>query len=298
MRSALRVGSLLVLSLVFANQTAQARVTKKGWYFPNPFTMNSPTSPHRYGGVDLGFNISDAGFGLAFPLTSTLTDRQNRFIIEMALPLSVGVPKSGSTSFYGGNPRLGMRGTWRFTFPFAGGYNLPAAWSAGADLSIPLAMAWGANTAYLLNFPTYLHDPVAWMPVFGFRPKAQIALGNPMFYGIFELSLANLITKDATYEFAVGWGLTLASQPDDMVAISLEFGGLHAVTDFLPGNQNATWGALGARLFFGQFVTGLVLRLPFTKSFSVSDGTTTFDYDPTISIGVFIGYEQRHQDKF
>jgi hypothetical protein len=217
----------------------------------------------------------------------------------MALPLAIGVPKSGSTSFYGGNPRLGLRGTWRFTFPFAGGYNLPAAWSAGADLSIPLAKAWGRqNSAYYLNFPTYLHDPVAWMPVFGLRPQAQIAVGKPMFYGIFELSLANLITEKANYEFAVGWGLTLASQPDDMVAISLEFGGLHSVTDFLPGSQNAIWGALGARLFFGQLVAGLVLRLPFTDSFSVSDGTTTIGYDPTISIGVFVGYEQRHKDRF
>jgi hypothetical protein len=75
MRSALRVGSFAILYLVLAFQVAQARVTKKGWYFPNPFTMHSPTSPHRHGGVDLGFNISDAGFGLAFPLTSTLTDR-------------------------------------------------------------------------------------------------------------------------------------------------------------------------------------------------------------------------------
>ncbi len=289
MSGVLRSAMLSVLLLALVPAAGRARVTMKGWYFPNPYTLSGPTSPYRSGGVDLSLAISDAGYAIAFPLTSTLTDRANKFIIEMGLPMAVGVKESGGSEFYMGSPRLGLRGTWRFRMPFAEGYTLPAAWSVGADVNIPLAMIWSAGDGYNLSIPMYVHDPVAWMPAFGLRPKAQFALGEPIFFGVFELSLLNSISKSGDYDFLVGWGFALGSQPDDLLSITLEFGGLHDVTDRL-FSEDSVWGALGGKFYIGQFVTGLLIRLPFTRAF--------VDADPTVSFTVFVGYEQRRKEQF
>jgi hypothetical protein len=295
----LRTGLACALAWSLLASGALAGVTMRGWYFPNPYTMRSPNSPHRFGGMDLSLAFGEGGYAIAFPLHSTLTDRENVFIIDMSYPLVVGVPDTGSASFWGGSPKIGMRGNWRFQFPFSEGYTLPAAWSVGGELNIPLAMLWGGNIATLLGFPMYMQDLTAWLPAFTFRPMAQFAIGKPLFFFEAELSLPNSVTAAGTYAFLVGWGATLGSQPDDLVSITLEFGGLHDTTgNFFPGSSGAVWGALGSRFYIGQFVTGLAIRLPFTKVWGSSDGTGTTLYEPSVSFTVFVGYEQRHSESF
>lgn len=278
---------------------ASAGVTTRGWYFPLPYTLQSPNSPHRFGGIDFGISFADAGYGIAFPLKSMLTDRANLFIIDMELPLAVGVPEVGDTKFYMGNPGLGFRANWDFEFPFSEGYTLPASWAVGAEVSVPINMLWRGNAGYALCAPMFPHDITGWAPGFVFRPQAQFALGKPMFFLELDFSLPTWVSKKGDTAFLVNWGLALGSQPDDLVSVTLEFGGMHETTDtFFIGSSGAVWGALGARIYLGQFVTGLVLRLPFSKAYSVNVSGARVTYDPTVSIGIFVGYEQRHKSAF
>lgn len=299
MSPALRTGLVCALLSAWVPAEGAAKVTSKGWYFPNPYTMRSPNSPHRFGGLDFSLAVGEGGYAFAFPLHSTLTDRANLFIVDMSYPLVVGIPDSGPTKFWGGSPKIGMRGNWRFQFPFSDGYTLPAAWSVGGELNIPLAMIWGGNSGMLLGFPMYMQDLTAWLPAFTFRPMAQFAIGKPLFFFEAELSLPSVVGASGTYAFLVGWGATLGSQPDDLVSISLEFGGLHDTTgNLFPGGSGAVWGALGGRFYIGQFVTGLCVRLPFTKVWGETQAGATSLYEPSVSFTVFVGYEQRHQESF
>lgn len=281
---------------------AAAEVSLRGWYFPLPFTLQSPNSPHRYGGLDIGISTASDGYAIAFPLKSMMTDAANLFIIDLELPLSVGVPDAGATKFYVGNPGLGFRANWGFEFPFAEGYKLPAAWAVGAEISVPLNMIWGGNSGYLLGAPMYPHDITAWAPGFVFRPQAQLALGKPMLFLELDFSLPFWASKNGAGTMLVYWALALGSQPDDLVSITLEFGGLHDLKSpdrFLYGDSSALWGALGARIYIGEFVTGVVIRLPFTKAYSPVDGTgNRLNWDPIVSFGIFVGYEKRHKEAF
>jgi len=280
-------------------EPASARVTLQGWYFPLPFTLQSPNSPHRWGGVDFGISTASAGDAVAFDLVSMLTDRTNLFIIDMELPMAVGVPDAGADKFYMGNPALGFRANWDFEFPFSGGYKLPASWAVGAEVSVPLNMLWGYNAGAVLAAPMYPHDITAWAKGFVFRPEAQLALGKPIFFFELDFSMPNWVSKKGDYSFLINWALALGSQPDDLVSITLELGGLHEASgDFFPGSSGAVWGALGARFYIGQFVTGLVIRLPFTKAYSVDVNGARATYDPKVSFGIFVGYEQRHDTAF
>ncbi|MBW1872705.1 MAG: hypothetical protein JRJ19_11610 [Deltaproteobacteria bacterium] len=233
-------------------------------------------------------NFADSGMGFAFPLQSTVSVANNKFIIDFTWPLAVGVPKSGSAKFYGGNPRLSFLGSWRFTIPFAEGFNMPAAWAVGADLGIPFAGIWGGNIGMALSYPMYLHDYAAWLPEFGLKPKALLAMGEPMFFAEFELSLPGLlVSMNQQVALLIGWGLALGTQPLDWFSMMFEIGGLHNIMDrkvFV--NANPVWGATSFRFYLGKFSTGLNIRFPFVKAYGS-------EIEAPASVSIFIGYEMR-----
>jgi hypothetical protein len=268
--------------------TSQADGPAPGWYFPKPFTMSSPMSPPRFGGIELGMNFADAGMGFAFPLQSSLSVAGNKFVIDFTWPLAVGAPKSGATKFYAGNPRISFFGSWRFSIPFAEGFSMPAAWSVGADLGIPLAAAWGGNVGLALSYPMYLHDYAAWLPDFGLKPKVLLAMGEPMFFAEFELSVPGLLvnmTQDVA--LLIGWGLALGTQPLDWFSMMFEIGGLHNTTNRkVYVNANPVWGATSFRFYFGKFSTGLNIRFPFVKAYGS-------EFEAPASASIFVGYEMR-----
>lgn len=298
----LRLAIGLVLVLGGWPGPSRADVSMHGWYYPFPFTLDSPTSPHRFGGVEIGLSVADAGYALAFPFETALTDAKNRFIIDMELPVAIGIGTIGSTDadFYVGGPTVGMRGNWRFRFPFAGGYKLPAAVATGIELDIPLQGIWKNNNGSLLGYPAFLHDPTSWLVAFTYRPVVQFAIGKPMVFLELELALPNVITLGGQYHLLVQWGAALGSQPHELVSITLEFGGLHDTTGQLfPGDAGGLWGALGARLYLDGLQLGLAVRVPFTQAyrFTAIDGSKT-EYDPLVNFVFFVGFEQRHHQPF
>ena len=290
--------------LLVAGQ-ALAKVRLKGWYFPKPFTMSSPMSPHRFGGMETALNFTDMGTGLAFPIRSAIAPRKSPFAVDLTLPLSIGIPKDGSTKFYMGNPSISVTGAWRFMFPFGGNQRLPAAWSAGADIGLPLAGIWGANAATLLCFPMYVREYSAWLPHFVIRPKATLAVGKPIFFTMFEMGIAGLgVTMSGDTYTVLDWGVAFGSQPHEMVSITLEFGGAHALHDdsHTVFSRNPVWGALGARFYIGEkFVTGLMMRVPFTHAFADQLHALVPDAPSNESIfafSIFVGYQVKEHPGF
>ncbi|MBN2496278.1 MAG: hypothetical protein JXR96_16920 [Deltaproteobacteria bacterium] len=277
-RSTVAFLAMLVVGLA---SPARAGQKFRNWYFPKPFTMSSPMTPYRSGGMEIGYIYLKSGHGLAFPIESSMRPFGKNFAAELSMPLGLGVPDGGSTEFYGGNPTLGLTGFWRFLTPFAGGHAYPSALAVGADIGIPLAMAWGENNG-AFGFALYHRDYVAWRPVFGVRPKVIYAIGKPIFFVESELGFpAFTVDKGGHATALIDWGITLGSQFHEMVALMLEFGGAHDMkgSDFQP-----VWGALSSRLYFGKFVTGMMLIVPFRR----------FGED-VIGLSVYVGYEMREQ---
>jgi hypothetical protein len=293
-----RAGLLLSLLLGLWPGAGRAEVSMTGWYFPLPFTLNSPNTPHRFGGIQYGMTFADAGVGLSFPLHSLITDAAQRFVVDLGLPLAVGVPDSGSSKFYAGNIRVGMYANWRFTMPFGDNLKVPAAWAVGGETNLPIAAIWGSNFAYQVNFPMFTHDPVAWVPkTWTIRPRAMLAMGQPYFYAQFDLALGAVVSFGSQVYFSPSWGFALGSNPHEMVSLSLELGGLHWVTPHRPGMSEAekwkkdnVWTALGVRLYFGQFNMGVMGRIPLVRMFGA--------YESDFAFLLFFGYELRSSEPF
>ncbi len=261
------------------------------WYFPRPFTMSSPMFPSRFGGMELAMNFAGSGMGFAFPLQSTMTAANRQFAIDFVWPLGVGAPEGGQAKFYAGNPRLGFLGSWKFTIPFSADANVPAAWSVGADVGIPLAAIWGGNVGLGYNYPMYLQDYGAWMPDFGIKPKAMLALGEPLFFAEFELDVPGLLVgirgiRRGSVDVLLGWGLTLGTQPLDWFSMMFEIGGLHDLQNKMFRDHDPIWGAVSVRLTFGDFATGLMMRIPFVRAY-------TSDIEAPVMLSLFFGYEMR-----
>ncbi|HOX42856.1 MAG TPA: hypothetical protein PK668_04615 [Myxococcota bacterium] len=296
-RRALAAAVLALALLGLAPGAARAEVSMSGWYFPLPFTLNSPTTPHRFGGILYSMTFADGGVGLAFPLWSIITNEAQTFVVDLGFPLAIGVPDEGDASFYGGNIRVGMYGSWHFTMPFGDNIKLPAAWSVGGEVGLPTAGIWGGNAAYHLNYPMYVHDPIGWVPeAFGFRPRAMLAIGKPIFYTQFDFSLVNLADFGGAYMLSPSWGFALGSNPHEMVSISVELGGVHWVTpdrehDVALGDKvDQVWTAFGCRLYFGQFTLGVMGRVPFLDMFGAAESIFSFQ--------LFAGYELRSKEPF
>jgi hypothetical protein len=229
---------------------------------------------------------------MAFPFHTTLATSSMAFVTEMNLPLAIGSLKAeGKTKFWCGNPRLTVRGAWKFTMPFAEGYRLPAAWSAGLDIGIPLASIWGNNAAGTMGYLMFLHDPVAWAADFmGLAPKLMFAIGKPIFYWENQLQFPFMINLNRS-NYLMLWGTGLGSQPIELLAISTEFGGTHLLnkSGVADAAANVYWWALGTRFYIGGLTTGLMFRLPFA-----SGGLL----DPGWSLHLTIGFERRKPQEF
>jgi hypothetical protein len=261
------------------------------WYFPKPYTMSSPMFPSRFGGMELSMNFAGSGMGFAFPLQSTMTAAERQFAIDFAWPLGVGAPDGGQAKFYGGNPRLGFLGSWKFSIPFSADDSIPAAWSVGADICIPLAAIWGGNVGFGYNYPIYLQDYAAWRPDFAIKPKAMLALGQPLFFAEFELDFPGLLVgirsaPRGSLDVLLGWGLTLGTQPLDWFSMMFELGGLHDLRNRTFADHDPIWGAVSLRLTFGSFATGLSMRIPFVRAY-------TSEIEAPVMLSLFFGYEIR-----
>ncbi len=291
--TALALAALALAGL--APVAARAEVSMTGWYFPLPFTMNSPTTPHRFGGILYSMTFADDGIGLAFPLWSIITDERQVFVVDLGFPLAVGVHDQAGSSFYAGNIRVGLYGSWHFQMPFGDNLKVPAAWSVGGEVGLPTAAIWGGNDGYDFNFPMYVHDPVGWIPgAFGIRPRATLAIGKPMFYTQLDFSLVNLADFDGHYHLSPSWGFALGSNPHEMVSLSVELGGVHWVTPDrgpnVAGKPDQVWTAFGARLYFGKFNVGIMGRVPFLDMFAGNESIFSFQ--------LFAGYELRSKEPF
>jgi hypothetical protein len=279
------------LVLLLCAPASSDEVSLTYWYFPLPWTMGAPLAPARTGGIDLGITASGHGWATAFPVWTTMTSRKMNFIVDFVWPFAVGHMKTGDSSpdFYAGNFRLGLRGGWKFTFPFSGGHSLPAAWGIGGDLGLPVASIWGGNEAAAMGYLMFLHDPLAWVPnVLGFSPKATFALGKPIFFMENELQFPILfgLKSGARTVVDLKWGAALGTQPLSWMAFLLEFGGIHGLN--VKGNQ--TWCAVGARFYYKQLVAGLMMRFPFSYLASSAE--------PAWGLLLSFGFEKRQPQEF
>jgi hypothetical protein len=277
------------------------------WTFPDPFGMDSPESPHRNGGIEFRMLAADSGWALAMPLRSNMTSESRVFIASAFLPLLVTIPDQGDAEFGFGDPRIGVRGSWRLDFPLAEGESIPMAISGGADVNIPLSSLWGdplpvagelaGVTAYAraAGVSMYTENPLGWIGGFwGINPRVSVALGEPLFF--FEADTTMIIMFPIAWsdqydtEIWFNWAAAFGSQPHETVAVIAEFNGTVDLTGsgsfrgFL--EPNLVFAAVGVRCYYQGLIGGLMARLPLMDVWRTAD-------DAKVIFSLFLGGELR-----
>jgi hypothetical protein len=264
------------------------------WTFPDPFSMDSPESPHRNGGIEFRAMVMDGGWALAFPLRSNMTTESGTFIAQAFLPLLVTVPDGYSTGFTFGDPRVGVRGSWRLEFPLAEGKSIPMALSGGLDMNIPFSAFWGdmlkavgelaetsvSTSASAVGISMYTENPLGWISGFwGFNPRFCVALGEPLFF--FEADTTFIMMFPIQWRSAFeteiwfNWAAAFGSQPHDTIALIAEVNGTVDLTgsgsflNLLP--QNLVFAGAGVRFYYQGFTAGLMARFPLTDLWKTAE---------------------------
>jgi hypothetical protein len=258
------------------------------WTFPDPFSMDSPESPHRNGGIEFRMLAADSGWGLAMPLRSNMTSESRVFIASAFMPLLVAIPDQGDAEFGVGDPRIGVRGSWRLDFPLAEGQSIPMAISGGADVNIPISPALGVSM--------YTENPMGWIPGFwGINPRVAVALGEPQFFfeadTTFVMMFPSAWTDQYDTEIWFNWAAAFGSQPHETVAVIAEFNGTVDLTG--SGSfrgllePNLVFAGVGVRCYYQGLVGGLMARFPLIDVWRTTDAAN-------IIFSLFIGGELRH----
>lgn len=278
------------------------------WTFPDPFSMDSPQSPHRSGGIEFRMLAADSGWALAMPLRSNMTSESRAFIASAFLPLLVAVPDQGDAEFGFGDPRIGVRGSWRLDFPLAEGKSIPMAISGGADVNLPLSALWGdalraagelagvAASAPAMGVSMYTENPLGWIWGFlGFNPRVSVALGEPLFF--FEADTTMIMMFPIKWvsryqtEIWFNWAAAFGSQPHETVAVIAEFNGTVDLTG--SGSfrgllePNLVFAGAGVRFYYQGLIGGLMARFPLMDVWRASDSAD-------VIFSLFIGGELRN----
>lgn len=295
-------GCLVILTLL----SCRVACAEEKFIFPSPFSMDSPVSPYRDGGVDFRFMHTDDLSAISFPLVSRVASESRVFFAQVFLPLTVAVPSQGKTLFGFGDPRIGVFGSWRFDMPFGGGIVLPAAVAAGCDINLPFSTIWGDlvnatseatgdNVSYAANaagMAMYAENPVGWVPAFfGFNPRAMLAVGPEVFFGEFALGFPILVPLRFRSHYHddlfLSWSVVAGTQPLDFLALTAEFSGISDLTHSQPINgafeQNQSFFTFGSRFMFGKFSSGFMIRVPMTDQWALTGG----GHD--VIIGLYVG---------
>ncbi len=282
----------LCFCLILAGPIAAGAAER--WTFPDPFSMDSPESPHRNGGVEFRTMVMDNGWALAFPLRSNLTNEAGGFIAQAFLPLLVTVPDGYSAGFTFGDPRVGVRGSWRLDFPLAEGKSIPMALSGGVDVNIPFSALWGdmlkavgelAETSVSTSAPAvgismYTENPLGWISGFwGFNPRFCAAFGVPLFFFEADTTFIMMFPIQWRSQFETeiwfNWAAAFGSQVHETVAVIAEINGTVDLTgqgsflNLLP--QNMVFAGAGLRFCYRGFTAGLMARFPLTDIWKTSE---------------------------
>jgi hypothetical protein len=269
--------------------------------------MDSPESPHRSGGIEFRMMAADSGWALAMPLRSNMTSESRDFIASAFLPLLVAIPDQGDAEFGVGDPRIGVRGSWRLKFPLAEGKSIPMAISGGADVNIPLSALWGdalraagelggvAASAPAMGVSMYTENPLGWIWGFwGVNPRVCVALGEPLFFFEADTTFIMMfpIKWSGQYETEIwfNWAAAFGSQPHETVAVIAEFNGTVDLTG--SGSfrglmePNLVFAGAGVRFYYQGLIGGLMARFPLMDVWRTAD-------DANVIFSLFIGGELR-----
>ena len=277
------------------------------WTFPDPFSMDSPESPHRNGGIEFRMMAAESGWGLAMPLRSNMTSESRAFIASAFLPLLVAIPDQGDAEFGIGDPRISVRGSWRLKFPLAEGNSIPMAIGGGADVNIPISSLWGdplpvasemggaAALARAMGVSMYTENPLGWIGGYwGINPRVSVALGEPMFFFEADTTFIMMfpIAWSGQYDTEIwfNWGAAFGSQPHETVAAIAEFNGTVDLTG--SGSfrgllePNLVFAGVGVRCYYQGLIGGLMVRIPLMDVWRTAD-------DAKVIFSLFIGGELR-----
>jgi len=293
-----------ILVVIIVGTLGLAKADEDKFLFPDPFSMDSPVSPMRDGGVDFRYLYTNEMSAVAFPLVSRVSTEARSFFAQIFLPMVVAIPNGGEAVFGFGDPRISVLGSWRLDIPFGEDLELPAAVSAGCDVNIPFSSAWGdlvqvagadANVSLAANavgMAMYSENPVGWVPgFFGFNPRGMFAIGPEIFFSEFEISFPAMIPirwrSAYNDELFLAWSVVLGSQPLDFISFMAEFSGITDLVNNAPirGSFRRTQMFLtfGSRLTFGNFEMGLMFRLPVSDQWAISGASDNF------IVGLYVG---------